>query len=78
MSLSHSQPHPVQLARWNAFPDTDLEVTGVVTHGRCWHRSTECQLYRATTNRGVTVGPVEQMTARQARDHGWGLCAKCA
>jgi hypothetical protein len=78
MSMSHSQPHPVQLARWNAFPDMNLGITGVVTNGRCWHRSTDCQRYRATTNRGVAVGPVKPMTARQARDQGWGLCSKCA
>jgi hypothetical protein len=48
MSMSHSRPAPEQLARWEGFPDTSLGISGVVTHGRCWHRSTECSLYRAT------------------------------
>jgi hypothetical protein len=78
MSMSHSRPGPEQLARWEGFPDTSLGISGVVTHGRCWHRSIDCSLYRATTNRLVTVGPVERTTARQAKDHGWGLCSECA
>jgi hypothetical protein len=78
MSMSHIRPDPEQLARWEGFPDTSLGISGVVTNGRCWHRSTECSLYRAATNRLVRVGPVEQMTARQAKNQGWGLCSKCA
>jgi hypothetical protein len=79
MSMSHSRPGPEQLARWEGFPDTSLGMSGVVTHGRCWHRNTDCPLYQATTNRStVTVGRVESMTARQAKDQGWGLCSKCA
>jgi hypothetical protein len=78
MSMSHSRPALEQLARWEGFPDTSLGTPGVVTHGRCWHRSVECSLYRATTNRLVKLGEVEEMTARQAKDDGWGLCSKCA
>jgi hypothetical protein len=78
MNMSHSRPGPEQLARWEGFPDTSLEISGVVTHGRCWHRSTECSLYQATTNRRVTIGPVERMTARQAKEQSWGLCSECA
>ena len=65
MSMRHSRPGPEQLARWAGFPATSLGISGVIMHGRCWHRSTECSLYRATTNRLVTVGPVEQI--RRAR-----------
>jgi hypothetical protein len=72
MNMSHSRPGPEQLARWEGFPNTSLGISGVVTHGRCWHRSTECSLYRATTNRLVTVGPVERMTARQGERRGLG------
>ena len=62
-TMSHSRPGPEQLARWDRFPATSLGISGVVTHGRCWHRSTDCALYQATTNRSVTVGPVVSMTA---------------
>ena len=32
---------------------------------------------RATTNRLVTVGPVEEMTAGEAKADGYGLCSEC-
>jgi hypothetical protein len=76
-TMSHSRPHPVQLARWDKFPDTSLGISGVITHGRCWHRSTECSFYRATTNRDVTVGRVVRMTARKAKRLDFGLCSGC-
>jgi len=76
-TTSHSPPGPEQLARWDRFPDTSLGISGVSTHGRCWHRSINCSLYRATTNRPVTVGPVEKMTAGEAKAHGYGLCSRC-
>ena len=63
---SHSRPDPEQLRRWDRLPDTNLGISGVTTHGRCWHRSTDCSLYRATTNRPVTVGPVVPMTAAES------------
>jgi hypothetical protein len=75
--MSHSQPDPEQRARWDRFPDTSLGISGVGTRGRCWHRSTDCPLYRATTNRPVTVGPVEEMTAGDAKARGYGLCSGC-
>jgi len=37
MCMSHDSPDPAQLARWNTFPDTSLEISGVGGHGRCWH-----------------------------------------
>jgi hypothetical protein len=77
MSMSHSRPAPEQLARWDRFPDTSLPISGVSMHGRCWHQSTDCPLYRATTNRSVTAGPVVPMTAREAKAHGYGLCSAC-
>jgi hypothetical protein len=76
-TMGHSRPAAEQLARWDRFPDTSLRISGVITHGRCWHRSTDCPLYRATTNRLVTVGPVEQVTARKAKALGYGLCSRC-
>ena len=75
--MSHSRPDPEQLARWDRFPDTSLQISGVTTHGRCWHRSTDCSRYRATTNRSVTVGPVVPMTAGEAKTLGYGLCSEC-
>src|SRR5690348_12321098 len=78
MSMDHTPADPAQLARWEGFPDTSLGTFGVVTHGRCWHRSIECSLYRGATNRLVSLSDVEPMTARQAKDQGWGLCSKCA
>jgi hypothetical protein len=75
--MSHSRPDPKQLANWDRFPDTSLGMSGVSTHGRCWHRSTDCGLYRATTNRPVTIGPVVQMTAAEAKARGYGLCSGC-
>ena len=78
MSMSHSRPAPEQLARWDRFPDTSLGISGVTsTQGRCWHRSTDCPLYRATTNRSVTVGQVVSMTAGEAKAHRYGLCSGC-
>ncbi len=76
-AIGHSQPDPEQLARWDRFPDMSLRISGVSMHGRCWHRSIDCSLYRATTNRPVTVGPVEQMTAGEAKARGYGLCSRC-
>ena len=76
-TMSHSRPDPEQLARWDRLPDTSLGISGVSTHGRCWHQSADCPLYRATTNRQVTVGPVEEVTAGEAKAHGYGLCSWC-
>jgi hypothetical protein len=76
-TMSHSRPDPEQLARWDRLPDTSLGISGVSTHGRCWHQSADCPLYRATTNRPVTVGPVEEVTAGEAKAHGYGLCSWC-
>jgi hypothetical protein len=76
-TMSHSRPDPEQLARWDRFPDTSLRISGVSTHGRCWHRSTDCPRYRATTNRPVAVGPVVPMTAGEAKARGYGLCSGC-
>ncbi len=73
----HSRPAPEQLDRWGRFPDTSLERSGVVTRGRCWHESTDCQGYQGPTNRQVTVGPVKEMTAGEAKAHGYGLCWWC-
>ncbi len=75
--MSHSRPSREQLAKWDIFPDTSLGISGVSTHGRCWHRSTDCSLYQGATNRAVTVGPVEEMTAGEAKAHGYGLCSRC-
>ena len=75
--MSHSRPDPEQLARWDRLPDTSLRISGVSTRGRCWHRSIDCPLYRATTNRAVTVGPVVPMTASEAKAQGYGLCSGC-
>lgn len=77
MSMSHSRPDPDQLARWDRLPDTSLQISGVSMHGRCWHQSTDCPLYRATTNRPVTAGPVVRMTAAEAKAGGYGLCSAC-
>jgi hypothetical protein len=49
----------------------------MTTRGRCWHESTDCPLYRATTNRPVKVGPVVPMTAGDAKALGYGLCWWC-
>jgi hypothetical protein len=76
-TMSHSRPGPEQLARWDRFPDTSLGISGVSTHGRCWHRGTDCALYRGATNRAVTVGPIEEMTAGEAKARGYGLCSGC-
>jgi len=76
-TMSHSRPDQEQLRSWDRLPDTSLGISGVTTHGRCWHRSTDCPLYRATTNRPVTVGPVVPMTADEAKARGYGLCAGC-
>lgn len=77
-TMSHSSPAREQRARWDTFPDTSLGISGVVTHGRCWHRSIDCSRYRATTaNRHVTVGPVVPMTAGDAKEDGYGLCSEC-
>jgi hypothetical protein len=76
-TMSHSQPAQEQLARWNRFPDTSLGISGMTTRGRCWHESTDCPLYRATTNRPVKVGPVVPMTAGEAKALGYGLCGRC-
>jgi hypothetical protein len=63
------------------FPQVRLPVCGgsgwLTTRGRCWHRSTDCSRYRATTNRQVTIGPVVQMTAGKAKELGYGLCSGC-
>jgi hypothetical protein len=74
---SHSLPGPEQLARWDSFPHTSLGQSGIVGRGRCWHRGTDCRLYRGATNRPVTRGPVEEMTAGEAKGRGYGLCASC-
>ncbi len=71
-AMSHSRPDPEQMARRNRLPDTSLQIAGVSTRGRCWHRGTVCSLYRA-----VTVGPVVQMTAGEAKARGYGLCSRC-
>jgi hypothetical protein len=76
-TMSHSRPHPLQLARWDRFPDTSLRILGVITHGRCWHRSRDCPGYRATTNRRVRVGPFKRVTAGKAKALGYGLCSRC-
>ena len=76
-AMSHSRPDPEQLARWDRFPDTSFGISGVSMHGRCWHLSTDCPRYRATTNRPVTVGPVVPMTAGEAKAGGYGLCSGC-
>jgi hypothetical protein len=76
-NMSHSRPDPAQLARWDGLPDTSLGASGVVTNGRCWHQSIDCPLYRATTNRPVTVGRVVPMTAGEAKAGDWGLCYRC-
>jgi hypothetical protein len=78
MSMRHSRPDPVQLARWDGVPDTRLRISGVITHGRCWHQSIDCPRYQATTtNRPVTVGQVVQVTAGEAKACGYGLCSAC-
>ena len=56
---------------------SEPQISGVSTHGRCWHRGTDCPRYRATTNRPVTVGPVVRMTAGEAKALGYGLCSGC-
>jgi hypothetical protein len=76
-TMSHNSPHRNQLARWNTFPDTSLGISGVVTHGRCWHRNKECRLYLGPTNRDVTVSRVAEMTAGEAKACGYGLCFEC-
>jgi len=73
----HSRPDPEQSARWDRFPDANLQISGVSTNGRCWHRGTDCPRYRATTNRPVTVGPVVRMTAGDAKALGYGLYSGC-
>ena len=74
---SHSLPDPEQVARWDKFPDTSLGMLGIVGQGRCWHRGTDCRLYRGATNRPVTRGRVEKMTAGEAKDRRYGLCSAC-
>ena len=66
-----------KLALWDRFPDTSLGMSGVVTRGRCWHESTDCQGYQGPTNRPVTVGPVVRRTAADAKARGYGLCWWC-
>jgi hypothetical protein len=75
--MSHSRPDPAQLARWDRFPGMSLGISGVSTHGRCWHRNTDRSRCRATTNRPVTAGPVVRITAGEAKAVGYGLCSGC-
>ncbi|GAA1342985.1 hypothetical protein GCM10009660_30990 [Catellatospora bangladeshensis] len=59
-------------------PDTP----GIVTvGGRTFHRDAECSGYRQGVRNSLRHGrepnPVEQVTARQARDRGKGRCSVC-
>jgi hypothetical protein len=79
VTMSHSGPgSPKQRANRDQFPDASLQISGIVsTNSRCWHESTDCQLYRATTNRPVNVGSVVSITAGEAKARGYGLCSGC-
>jgi hypothetical protein len=79
MSVKHKPPSPAALARWDEIPDKSLQTLGMVTPGRCWHKSEECGKYRTvTTSRNVMVNPVAHVTAGEAKACGYGLCSECA
>ncbi|MDQ3403196.1 MAG: hypothetical protein M3548_07340 [Actinomycetota bacterium] len=58
------------------------ETPGIVTVGdRTFHRNEECSGYmqgvRNSIKHGRALNPIEQVTARQARERGKGRCNVC-